>query len=162
MKQLSKNLINKHNLKPAENEVNALKNQVSVALGTSKMLSSSCLIIITAAASTYISALLNMILMISMIYFFGCMFACGIVRNVIEVSNLFFHLPEIYTVGSISLDFFLALTLMTLDLTKLVNADVPMLDILLTETVLMALWAYFITFKFCGNNFNEAVMVAGN
>jgi len=79
-----------------------------------------------------------------------------------EVSNLSFHLPEIDIVGSVSLDFFLVLTLMTLDLIKLVNADVPMLDILLTETVLMALGACFITFKFCGNDYNEAVMVVGH
>lgn len=159
---LAKKLIKKHNLKPAENEVNELKNIVPVTLDTSKMLSSSCLIIITAAAGTYISALLNMIPIVEMPYFIGCLFAGAIVRNVMEASNLSFHLPEIDTVSAVSLDLFLALTLMTLDLTKLVSAAVPMLVILLAETVLMAFWAYYITYKFCGNDYNGAVMAAGH
>ena len=64
--------------------------------------------------------------------------------------------------GSICLDLFLAMTMMTIDVTKLAGVIGPFVVIFGAQLVLMALWAYFVTFNLCGRNYDAAVMAAGH
>jgi glutamate:Na+ symporter, ESS family len=64
--------------------------------------------------------------------------------------------------GTISLSVFLAMALMSLRLWELLNLAGPMLFILLMQTSLMAVFAYFVTFRVMGKNYDAAIMAGGH
>lgn len=65
-------------------------------------------------------------------------------------------------IGTISLNAFLAFALTGLKLWELAEVAGPMLVILISQTVLMAVFAYFITFKVMGSDFDAATIAAGH
>ena len=69
---------------------------------------------------------------------------------------------EISVLGNVSLSLFLAFTLMTLNLSQLAAIALPMTVILFLQVVMMILFAIFITFRFCGKDYDAAVLSAGH
>lgn len=51
---------------------------------------------------------------------------------------------------------------MSLNINRLVALALPMIVILITQAVVMALWAYFVTFGTTGLDYDAAVMAAGH
>jgi len=64
--------------------------------------------------------------------------------------------------GTIALSVFLAMALMSLRLWELLNLAGPILFVLLLQTALMALFAYFVTFRVMGRNYDAAIMAGGH
>ncbi|GAA0718137.1 sodium/glutamate symporter [Clostridium malenominatum] len=64
--------------------------------------------------------------------------------------------------GSIGLNVFLSMALVGLKLWELAAVAGPLLIILVSQTLLMAAFAYFITFNLVGRDFDAAVMSAGH
>lgn len=64
--------------------------------------------------------------------------------------------------GNASLSLFLAMALMSLKLWQLVDLAGPMIIILSVQTVVMILYAYFVTAKFMGGDYDAAVLAAGH
>ncbi|CDG19493.1 sodium/glutamate symporter [Xenorhabdus doucetiae] len=64
--------------------------------------------------------------------------------------------------GNVSLSLFLAMALMSLKLWQLASLALPMLIILAVQTVVMALYAVFVTYRIMGKNFDAAVLSAGH
>jgi ESS family glutamate:Na+ symporter len=64
--------------------------------------------------------------------------------------------------GNVSLALFLALALMSMRLWELSSLALPMLGLLLGQTVLMAAYAIFVTFPVMGRNYDAAVIAAGH
>ncbi|WP_019520363.1 sodium/glutamate symporter [Faucicola boevrei] len=64
--------------------------------------------------------------------------------------------------GNAALSLFLAMALMSLKLWELTDLAGPVLVILLVQTVAMILFAYFVTFKVMGSNYDSAVLSAGH
>jgi glutamate:Na+ symporter, ESS family len=64
--------------------------------------------------------------------------------------------------GTIGLSVFLAMALMSLRLWELLNLAGPMLFILLAQTATMACFAYFVTFRLMGKNYDAAIMAGGH
>lgn len=156
-------LIKKHNLKPhpEDEKLKREEKETVTPLDVDKLLKMVCMIIIIAACGIPIYTLLNMIPMIEMPYFIGCLFAGAISRNVLEGLGVKFYMPEIEAIESISLDIFLAITIMTMDLTKIASAMGPMLIILAAETLLMFIFTYYIAFRMYHSDYSAAVMCAG-
>ena len=69
---------------------------------------------------------------------------------------------EIDVISNCSLNLFLSMALMSLNIAKLVSLAGPMIVILLTQAVVMMLWAYFVTFNTTGRDYDAAVMAAGH
>ncbi len=65
-------------------------------------------------------------------------------------------------VGNVSLSLFLAIALMSLRLWELASLALPMLAILLVQTLLMAAYAIFVTYRIMGKNYDAAVLAAGH
>jgi len=65
------------------------------------------------------------------------------------------------TIGTVSLSLFLAMALMSLRLWELVNLAGPLLAVLLAQLALVLLFAYYVTFRVMGCDFDAAVMAAG-
>ncbi|MBP1866596.1 sodium--glutamate symport carrier gltS [Clostridium tetanomorphum] len=64
--------------------------------------------------------------------------------------------------GNIGLNVFLSMALVGLKLWELAAVAGPMLVILIGQTILMAAYAYFITFNLIGRDFDAAVIAAGH
>ncbi|BDH43980.1 sodium/glutamate symporter [Salmonella enterica subsp. enterica serovar Choleraesuis] len=64
--------------------------------------------------------------------------------------------------GNVSLSLFLAMALMSLKLWELAALALPMLVILLVQTLFMALYAIFVTWRVMGKNYDAAVLAAGH
>ena len=157
-------LIKRHGLSGNKEEVDAsqLKDSAVTPLNAKTLMGSVALIIISAGLGSYISILAGKIPYIEFPYFIGCMFGGIIVRNVLDQTNIDFREEEVETFGSICLDLFLAMTMMTIDVTKLADVFGPFVIIFAAQLVLMVLWAYFVTFNTCGRNYDAAVMAAGH
>lgn len=64
--------------------------------------------------------------------------------------------------GNASLSLFLAMALMSLKLWQLADLAGPMMIILSVQTVVMIVYAYFVTAKFMGGDYDAAVLAAGH
>lgn len=95
--------------------------------------------------------------------FVWCLFVGVILRNVLSFFK--FHQVferEVSVIGNVSLSLFLASALMTLKLWELANLALPLLILLIAQTVLMALYAIFVTFRVMGKDYDAAVLAAGH
>jgi len=69
---------------------------------------------------------------------------------------------EVSLLGNVSLSLFLAMALMSLRLWDLANLALPIFVLLAAQTVAMALYAIFVTFRVMGSNYDAAVLAAGH
>lgn len=93
----------------------------------------------------------------------GAMIAAAIVRNIADYSTwLKIKETEIRIIGDISLILFLAFSMMSLKLWQLTDLAIPMIILLIAQTVLMGLCAIFLTYKVMGKNYEAAMMAVGH
>jgi glutamate:Na+ symporter, ESS family len=64
--------------------------------------------------------------------------------------------------GNVSLSLFLAMALMTLRLWDLASLALPILVLLVSQTLLMVGYAVFVTYRMMGRNYDAAVLAAGH
>ncbi|MCL1066126.1 sodium/glutamate symporter [Shewanella olleyana] len=64
--------------------------------------------------------------------------------------------------GTVSLALFLSMALMNLKLWEIFDLAIPLLIILLTQGIVLAFFAYFVTFRLMGSNYDAAVMAGGH
>ncbi|HHQ4487688.1 TPA: sodium/glutamate symporter, partial [Aeromonas veronii] len=69
---------------------------------------------------------------------------------------------EVSLLGNVSLSLFLAMALMSLKLWDLASLALPIFILLAAQTVAMALYAIFVTFRVMGKNYDAAVLAAGH
>lgn len=87
----------------------------------------------------------------------------AIIRNALTLIfnfEMFDRAVDVF--GNASLSLFLAIALLNLKLWELTALAVPVLVILLIQTVVMILYAYFVTFWVMGKNYDAAVLSAGH
>jgi glutamate:Na+ symporter, ESS family len=95
--------------------------------------------------------------------YMGAMLLGVAARNLLEALGARWIKTEIIdTLASVALGIFLAIAMMSLNLIELASAAVPMLVILSLQVVLMALFAWFATFRVMGGDYDAAVMAAGH
>lgn len=85
------------------------------------------------------------------------------ITNVLEVTKV--HKVDAETVdilGTVSLSLFLAMALMSLKLWNIFDLAVPFLIILVVQSLVLGLFAYFVTFKAMGGNYDAAVIAGGH
>lgn len=94
--------------------------------------------------------------------YLGPMLVAALIRNLIDWRH--WHLPEreFEVVGNVSLAFFLTLALMSMKLWELAAVAGPLLIILLLQTAIMFAFAYFVTFRLMGSDYDAAVIAAGH
>lgn len=68
---------------------------------------------------------------------------------------------EINDIGGICLSLFLGIAMVTLKLWQLASLALPLVILLVAQTVLMFLFAYFIVYNVMGRNYDAAVLSAG-
>ncbi|GIU09953.1 sodium/glutamate symporter [Shewanella morhuae] len=86
-----------------------------------------------------------------------------IIANITELTRGYkLHTESIDVIGTVSLSLFLSMALMSLKLWEIFDLAIPLLIILLVQTAVMALFAYFVTFKIMGSNYDAAVITGGH
>ena len=105
-----------------------------------------------------IYALLDCIPTLEMPKFIGCLFAGAIARNVIEARGLEFHTAEVDAIEHMFLELYLALVLITIDITALAPVAGQMGVILLMQAILMVVFGIFVSFNLFGRDYGAAVM----
>ena len=86
-----------------------------------------------------------------------------ILRNVLESIfkvNIFDRAIDVF--GNASLSLYLAMALLSLKLWQLADLAGPLMVILGAQTLTMALYAAFVTFRLMGKNYDAAVLAAGH
>lgn len=94
--------------------------------------------------------------------YLGPMLVAALVRNIIDWRNWHLPLRQFEVVGNVSLAFFLAMALMSMKLWEMAQVAGPLLIILLVQTAVMFAYAYFVTFRVMGRDYDAAVIAAGH
>lgn len=95
--------------------------------------------------------------------YIGAMLAAAVLRNVADLVPRFrIEQRVVDDLGTIALSLFLAMALMSLKLWELLDLAVPMLVILCAQVAMMGAWAYFLTYRLMGRDYDAAVMAGGH
>ena len=104
--------------------------------------------------------------------YFGALILAAIVRNTIgfvsykdngkwEKAEKLLDMERIVSVGNICLSMFLGMAMISLRLLELQSLALPLIVILVSQVVMMALFAYFVAFPLLGRDYDAAVLCAG-
>ena len=117
---------------------------------------------IAMGAGTVVSMLLSKTGMTFPVYI-GAMIVAAIMRNWSEFTGQFtVHIGEINDIGGICLSVFLGIAMITLKLWQLAELAGPLVVLLLGQTTLMFIFAYFIIFNVLGRDYDAAILSAGS
>lgn len=120
-------------------------------------------ILIAMGIGTIISKLLEDSTGLSFPAYIGAMLAGAIIRNISDSTKMYdTPMVEMDIIGGISLSLFLSMALMSLKLWELADLAIPMIAILLSQVVLMFIFANLITFNVMGRDYDAAVLAAGH
>ncbi|HLQ86609.1 MAG TPA: sodium/glutamate symporter [Salinisphaeraceae bacterium] len=94
--------------------------------------------------------------------YLGPMFVAAIIRNIIDWRQWNMPEREFEVVGNVSLAFFLILALMSMKLWEMAAVAGPLTIILVVQTAIMFAFAYFVTYRVMGRDYDAAVIAAGH
>lgn len=111
---------------------------------------------------TVVSMLLSKTGMTFPVYI-GAMIVAAVMRNWSEFTGSFtVHIGEINDIGGICLSLFLGIAMITLKLWQLASLALPLVVLLLGQTLLMFFFAYFIVYNALGRDYDAAILAAGS
>lgn len=167
-------LVKKYNLAPSNHAKEAQENgQISSTafetperpklITATSFVESLALIAIALLIGTIVADYSKGSLPVTIPTFVWCLLVGAILRNVLEATKLHKVFDrEVSVIGNVSLSLFLAFALMTINILDLVSLALPMIVILIIQVALMVLYAIFVTFRFCGKDYDAAVLAAGH
>ena len=104
--------------------------------------------------------------------YFGALILAAFVRNTIgfisykengkwKKAEKLLDMERIVSVGNICLSLFLGMAMISLKLWELQNLALPLIVILVSQVIMMALFAYIVAFPLLGRDYDAAVLCAG-
>ncbi len=95
--------------------------------------------------------------------FVYALFIGVVITNTLEVTKVKkLDFETVDVLGTVSLALFLAMALMSLKLWNVLDLAIPFLIILLAQSVMLAIFAYFVTFRVMGKDYDAAVIASGH
>lgn len=94
--------------------------------------------------------------------YLGPMLVAAFVRNIMDFKKASLPTSQFDTAGSLSLSLFLVMALMSMKLWELAAVAGPLVVILSIQTVVMGLFAYFVTFRVMGSDYDAVILSAGH
>ena len=140
-------------------EVIVDKNEVTGAIDSRRFLDGALYLAVAIGAGTIVSAYLGKLMTFPS--YIGAMVVAAVIRNVVDAAHKDMPMEEISTIGSFSLSLFLGLAMMGLKLWQLAELALPMIVMLAAQTILMAIFSYFVVFNLLGKNYDASVMTSG-
>ena len=159
---IASSVIKKFDLKPTANASgNEVEEEKAGTIDGGRFLNATMFLLVALGIGTIIGKYLTLWTGISFPGYIGAMMAAAIIRNVWEIKNWDVPMEEINTIGGYSLSVFLGLAMMGLKLWQLADLAIPMIVMLIVQTVLMFLAARFVSFNILGRDYDAAVISAG-
>lgn len=93
--------------------------------------------------------------------YFGSLLVAAILRNVFGHKEKALCLDETIGIGELCLSLFLGMAMSTLKLWELAGLMLPLLIILMSQALFIALYAAFVAFPALGRNYDAAMLVSG-
>ena len=168
----ARSIIQRYNLTSTENDSEIMELSDETAeekaraerVDTDSFTNAAILLIVASGIGTLLTALFNAIKIGPFTFTFptyiGAMVIAAIIRNFCDSKRIVLPSTAIDIWGSVSLSIFLAIALMTLKLWELASLAVPMVVMLLAQTVLMFFFARFVVFNVMGRDYEAAVMTS--
>ncbi len=95
--------------------------------------------------------------------YIGAMIVAAAIRNAADLTGILpIEQRTVDDLGTIALSLFLSMALMSLRLWELLDLALPMLVILTLQVTMMGAFAYFVTFRMMGRDYDAAVMAGGH
>ena len=161
---VARNLILKHHLKAEKSnqkpeEAGGFNEENTNILSLKHMMNGACLLFIAMGLGSIVSKFIQMTSLTFPSYI-GAMLVAALIRNIADLRGKELVEKEIETIGSLSLSFFLTMALMGLKLWQLFDLALPLIIMLIAQSILIALFASFITYKVMGKNYEAAVFAS--
>lgn len=128
-------------------------------LSFKRLMTGACLLFIAMGLGSILSDFIEH-LELTFPSYIGAMIVAAIIRNIYDFRNKDVVEKEIETLGGLSLSFFLTMALMGLRLWELFDLALPLLVMLFSQTLLVGLFAYVITYRVMGKNYEAAVFAS--
>lgn len=164
---VARGLIHKHKLRTIHDEssekppteVGDFNEENHNILSFKKLMTGACLLFIAMGLGSIVSNLIEKSGLTFPSYI-GAMLVAAIMRNIYDFKGEAIVEKEIETLGGLSLSFFLTMALMSLKLWQLFDLALPLLIMLMAQVALVGLFAYFITYRVMGSNYEAAVFAS--
>ena len=161
---VARNLILKHHLKAEKSnqkpeEAGGFNEENTNILSLKHMMNGACLLFIAMGLGSIVSKFIQMTSLTFPSYI-GAMLVAALIRNIADLRGKELVEKEIETIGSCALSFFLTMALMGLKLWQLFDLALPLIIMLIAQSILIALFASFITYKVMGKNYEAAVFAS--
>lgn len=154
-------LIRVHKLKSIGAQI-ANKDDKNINLINQKTLMDAIVII---ALASFLGTFINRLLALTPLnfpYYVGCQFGGLVTRNILDITKKDINTKSIDILGNISLNLFLSLALINLNISAMLNLALPMLVIMVAQAIFIAIYTSLVTFNLLERNYDAAVMVAGH
>lgn len=156
----AKRLIDKYSL-VSSGSVEIKKSNVTKIINQKTLMEAVIVIGLAGFLGTFINKLL-LLTGLKFPYYVGCQFGGLVVRNIYDYFKKPINMTNIDTLGSISLNLFLSLALINLNLMAIMALAGPMVIIMLAQAIFISIYTSLVTFRLLGKNYDAAVMVAGH
>lgn len=159
---IGRTLINKYKLTSKSEEFIIHSTEDENIINYSELFRTLSIIIVSMALGSMLEVLFKK-LGLTLPSYINAMIIAAIILNLGETTGKWhINIKCVDILGNIGLNIFLSMALINLQLWQLKDIAGPMLIILLAQTILMILFAYFVTFKFMGKDYDAAVMASGH
>lgn len=159
---IAKNLINKNKLKNNADAFVATDTEIKEKVNYEELFKTTSIIFISMGLGTILEMIFTKI-GITLPAYIDAMIVAAIILNTGESTGKWkINSKCADIIGNISLNVFLSMALINLQLWELKSTAGPLLILLIGQAILMAIFAYFITFRLMGQDYDAAVMAAGH
>ena len=141
-------------------DIEALKNSDQEASWKREFMKSSTIVLLCMGAGSIVSGFLNEI--ITLPAYIGAMIVAAIVRNVADFSGkLHVEGKGLNTIADVSLILFVTMAINALKLHELMNLALPLMVMMIAQTILAVVFAYFFIWKLFKQNYTSVMLTAG-
>lgn len=159
---IAKNLINKNKLKNNAYDFVAADTEIEEKVNYEQLFNTASIIFISMGLGTILEMIFTKI-GITLPAYIDAMIIAAIILNTGESTGKWkINSKCTDIIGNISLNVFLSMALIELRLWELKDTAGPLLILLIGQAILMAIFAYFITFRLMGKDYDAAVISAGH
>ena len=164
---VARRLIHHHKLKTVKDEdsekepdeVGDYNEENHNILSYKRLMNGACLLFLAMGIGSILSDIIEQ-LELTFPSYIGAMIVAAIIRNIYDFRKIEIVEKEIETLGGLSLSFFLTMALMGLRLWELFDLAFPLIVMLFSQTLLVGLFAYILTFRIMGKNYEAAVFAS--
>ncbi|MDD7593559.1 MAG: sodium/glutamate symporter [Peptoniphilaceae bacterium] len=163
---LGRLLIERRHLTPSNQNFTTAAEDVNQSEGRTltsfELIQNVVVIIVCMAAGSIIAGWISSLINMKFPTYVGAMFFAVLIRNLNEKFHFYhFDFALVDGIGTVTLNLYLSLALMTLALWELADLVGAVLLVVAAQVLFMAVVAYFIVFRILGADYDAAVMCAG-